>query len=52
MHGLTPLYSFGNTVNVGALFEHPLNEYKGVISGAGIVDFVTIPSVASMEEGG
>jgi choline dehydrogenase-like flavoprotein len=23
-----------------ALFEHPLNEYKGVISGAGIVDFV------------
>src|ERR1700722_1180994 len=25
---------FGNTVNVGALFEHPLNEYKGVISGA------------------
>ncbi|HUE21311.1 MAG TPA: GMC family oxidoreductase, partial [Bryobacteraceae bacterium] len=31
---------FGNTVSVGALFEHPLNEYKGVISGAGIVDFV------------
>jgi choline dehydrogenase-like flavoprotein len=31
---------FGNTVNVGALFEHPLNEYKGVISGAGIVDYV------------
>jgi choline dehydrogenase-like flavoprotein len=31
---------FGNVVNVGALFEHPLNEYKGVISGAGIVDYV------------
>jgi choline dehydrogenase-like flavoprotein len=31
---------FGNTVSVNALFEHPLNEYKGVISGAGIVDFV------------
>jgi choline dehydrogenase-like flavoprotein len=31
---------FGNTVSVGALFEHPLNEYKGVISGAGIVDYV------------
>jgi choline dehydrogenase-like flavoprotein len=31
---------FGNVVNVSALFEHPLNEYKGVISGAGIVDFV------------
>src|SRR5271170_6524626 len=31
---------FGNTVNVGALFEHPLNEYKGVISGAGILDYV------------
>ncbi len=31
---------FGNTVNVSALFEHPLNEYKGVISGAGIVDYV------------
>jgi choline dehydrogenase-like flavoprotein len=31
---------FGNTVSVNALFEHPLNEYKGVISGAGILDFV------------
>src|SRR5579871_1972427 len=31
---------FGNTVNVSALFEHPLNEYKGVISGAAIVDYV------------
>jgi len=31
---------FGNGANVSALFEHPLNEYKGVISGAGIVDFV------------
>ena len=31
---------FGNGANVHALFEHPLNEYKGVISGAGIVDYV------------
>ena len=31
---------YGNTVNVGGLFEHPMNEYKGVISGAGIVDYV------------
>ena len=31
---------FGNVVNASALFEHPLNEYKGVISGAGIVDYV------------
>ena len=31
---------FGNVVNVSALFEHPLNEYKGVVSGAGIVDYV------------
>ena len=31
---------FGNVVSVGALFEHPLNEYKGVISGAAIVDYV------------
>jgi len=30
----------GNGVTVNALFEHPLNEYKGVISGAGIVDYV------------
>jgi choline dehydrogenase-like flavoprotein len=30
----------GNTVNAGALFEQPLNEYKGLVSGAGIVDFV------------
>ncbi len=31
---------YGNTVSVSALFEHPLNEYKGVISGAAIVDYV------------
>lgn len=31
---------FGNTISVNALFEHPLNEYKGVISGAGIIDYV------------
>lgn len=30
----------GNGVTASALFEHPLNEYKGVISGAAIVDYV------------
>ena len=30
----------GNGATSNALFEHPLNEYKGVISGAGIVDYV------------
>jgi choline dehydrogenase-like flavoprotein len=30
----------GNTVSANALFEHPLNDYKGVVTGAGIVDFV------------
>ncbi len=30
----------GNGARAHALFEHPLNEYKGVISGAGIVDYV------------
>jgi choline dehydrogenase-like flavoprotein len=30
----------GNTSNVNALFEHPLNEYKGIVSGAGILDWV------------
>jgi choline dehydrogenase-like flavoprotein len=30
----------GNTVSASALFEHPLNDYKGVVTGAGIVDFV------------
>ncbi len=31
---------FGNGASASALFEHPLNEYKGVISGAAIVDYV------------
>jgi len=31
---------FGNGVVANGLFEHPLNEYKGVISGAGVVDYV------------
>src|SRR5271163_2540324 len=31
---------FGSGAGASALFEHPLNEYKGVISGAGIVDYV------------
>jgi choline dehydrogenase-like flavoprotein len=30
----------GNGAGASGLFEHPLNEYKGVISGAGIVDYV------------
>src|SRR5579864_7917623 len=30
----------GNTVSASGLFEHPLNDYKGVVTGAGIVDFV------------
>ena len=30
----------GNGANASGLFEHPLNDYKGVISGAGIVDYV------------
>jgi choline dehydrogenase-like flavoprotein len=30
----------GNGAGASGLFENPLNEYKGVISGAGIVDFV------------
>jgi choline dehydrogenase-like flavoprotein len=31
---------FGNGASAHGLFEHPLNEYKGVISGAAIVDYV------------
>jgi len=30
----------GNGAGATALMEHPLNEYKGLVSGAGIVDFV------------
>ena len=30
----------GNGAGASALFEHPLNDYKGVVTGAGIVDFV------------
>ncbi|MSU65880.1 MAG: GMC family oxidoreductase [Opitutus sp.] len=30
----------GGGAGASGLFEHPLNEYKGVISGAGIVDYV------------
>jgi choline dehydrogenase-like flavoprotein len=30
----------GNGVGASGLFEHPLNDYKGVVTGAGIVDFV------------
>lgn len=31
---------FGNGANAHALFEHPLNEYMGVISGGAVVDYV------------
>jgi len=30
----------GNTVNASGLMDQPLNDYKGVVTGAGIVDFV------------
>ncbi|HUR33146.1 MAG TPA: GMC family oxidoreductase, partial [Vicinamibacterales bacterium] len=30
----------GNTVSASGLFEHELNDYKGVVTGAAIVDFV------------
>ncbi len=30
----------GNGAGASGLFEHPLNDYKGVVTGAGIVDFV------------
>ena len=30
----------GNGASASGLFEHPLNDYKGVVTGAGIVDFV------------
>jgi choline dehydrogenase-like flavoprotein len=30
----------GNFSNANGLFEHPLNEYKGIVSGAAILDYV------------
>ena len=30
----------GNGASASGLFEHPLNDYKGVVTGAGVVDFV------------
>ncbi len=30
----------GNGVSASAIFEHPLNDYKGIVTGAGIVDYV------------
>ena len=30
----------GNGASASGLFEHPLNDYKGVVTGAGIVDYV------------
>jgi choline dehydrogenase-like flavoprotein len=31
---------YGNGASANGLFEHPLNEYKGVVSGAAIVSYV------------
>jgi choline dehydrogenase-like flavoprotein len=30
----------GNGAGASGLFEHPLNDYKGIVTGAGIVDYV------------
>jgi choline dehydrogenase-like flavoprotein len=30
----------GNGASASGLFEHPLNDYKGVVTGMGVVDFV------------
>ncbi len=30
----------GNVVDASGLFEHPLNEFKGIVSGAGVLDYV------------
>jgi hypothetical protein len=38
----------GNGAGASGLFENPLNEYKGVISGAGMVDFVPSGSQARL----
>ncbi len=38
----------GNGAGASALFEHPLNDYKGVVTGAGIVDFVPSRSEARL----
>jgi len=43
---------FGNGAGASALFEHPLNEYKGVISGAAIVDYVPSDSKRGFYGGG
>jgi choline dehydrogenase-like flavoprotein len=42
----------GNTVTANALFDHPLNEYKGVISGAAVVDYVPSDSKRGFYGGG
>jgi choline dehydrogenase-like flavoprotein len=40
-HGLVGRFlMLGGGATAHAIFEHPLNDYKGVISGAGIVDYV------------
>jgi choline dehydrogenase-like flavoprotein len=42
----------GNGVTANGLFEHPLNEYKGVISGAAVVDFVASDAKRGFYGGG
>ena len=42
----------GNGAGASALFEHELNDYKGVISGAGIVDYVPSDSKRGFYGGG
>jgi choline dehydrogenase-like flavoprotein len=42
----------GNVVNANGLFEHPLNDYKGVVSGAAIVDYVPTDPTRGFYGGG
>ncbi len=42
----------GNVVNASGLFEHPLNDYKGVVSGAAIVDYVPTDPARGFYGGG
>ena len=38
----------GNGVERNGLFEHPLNEYKGIVSGAAILDYVPTRSASGV----
>lgn len=42
----------GNTVSANGLFEHPLNDYKGVVTGAAIIDFVPTDAKRGFHGGG